>query len=205
MLFRSLEGDNLEIKAIKGLIEQGTETALARMPGEAADASLARGFKSENKGRNESSGGRRTGMAWSTNWPDGMKPQPCPTAEGSDSQRSSGNQGTTLGAITDGLQVKQTAVEVKAEPHPAAERSNYLRSTGDQGMIQAAKSEGTKEKQHVVDMRTAAQLKPWDMRNSGRQRPGGHSRVMVAARQHDMVWVPKAAAVSDSAEVGKFT
>ncbi|CAM0875343.1 unnamed protein product [Alopecurus aequalis] len=196
------EGVSLEIKGIKGLIEQGTETALAR---EEADASLARGFKPENKGKKESSRGRHTGMTPpSIDCPDGIKPQPCPAAVGSDSQKSSGCQGTILAAKTEGLEGKLTVVEVKAHPHLAAESGSYLKSSSDQGMIQAAESEGSKEKQRVVDMRTTAQLKPWDMRNSGRQRPGGHSRVNVAARQHDMVWVPKAAAVADNAEVGKF-
>jgi hypothetical protein len=71
-------------------------------------------------------------------------------------------------------------------------------------MIQAAKPEGSGEKQRVVEMRTASQLKPRNMRNSGRQWPGDHSRVNFTARQNSMVWMPKAAAAPDCAEVGKF-
>jgi hypothetical protein len=173
-------GVSLEIKGNKGLIEQGTETALAKNPIEAADASLARGFMSENKGKKESSGGRHTA---------GMKAQLCPATEGNGSHRSKGGQGTTWEAKKESFQGKQT--EVKAQPHPADESSGYLRSSGDQGMIQAAKFDGSEEKQCVVEMRTVAQLKPCDTRNSGRQQPRGQSRGNVTARQHGMVWVPK--------------
>ncbi|XP_051178908.1 uncharacterized protein [Lolium perenne] len=201
----SFGGVNLEIKGNKGLTEQGTETALPMMSSKAADASLARGFKSENKLRNEPSAGRHAGMPPSTACRDGMKTQPCPAAVGSGSQRSSGGgQGTTWEAKTEGLQGKQRAEEVKAQSHPAAESSGYLRSSSDQGMIQAAKPEGSGEKQRVVEMRTASQLKPRNMRNSGRQWPGDHSRVNFAARQNSMVWMPKAAAAPDCAEVGNF-
>uniref|UniRef100_A0ACD5WDI4 Uncharacterized protein n=1 Tax=Avena sativa TaxID=4498 RepID=A0ACD5WDI4_AVESA len=186
---------NLDIKGNKGLIEQGTEAALARIPIEAADASLARGFKSENKGEKESSGGKHTGMA-------GMKAQPYPAAEGRGSHRSNGGQGATWEAKTEGLQEKQTVVEVNVQPKLVAESSSYL-SSGDQGMIQAAKSKGSEEKQRVVEMRTTAQLKPRGMRNSGRQPPGGR-RVNFSTEQHGRVWVPKAVAVPDSAIVGKF-
>jgi hypothetical protein len=175
-------GVNAEIKGGKGLIEPGRETALGRNPIEAADASVVRGFMSENKGKKESSGGRHTA---------GMKVQPCPATEGNGSHRSNVGQGSTWEARTEGFQGKQTAVEVKPQPDPAAESSGFLRSSGDQGMIQAAKSDGSEEKQRVVETRTVAQLKPCDTRNSGRQRPGGQSRVNVTARQHGMVWVPK--------------
>jgi hypothetical protein len=200
----SFGGVNSEIKGNKGLIEQGTETALPRVSSKAADASLARGFKSENKGRNEPSAGRNAGMPPSTACRDGMKTLPCPAAVGSGSQRSNGGQGTTSEAKTEGLQGEQRAEEVKAQSHPAAQCSGYLRSSGDQGMIQAAKPEGSGEKQRVVEMRTASQLKPRDVRNSGRQWPGDHSRVNFTARQNSMVWMPKAAAAPDCAEVGKF-
>uniref|UniRef100_A0ACD6A802 Uncharacterized protein n=1 Tax=Avena sativa TaxID=4498 RepID=A0ACD6A802_AVESA len=179
---------NLEIKGNKGLIEQGTEAAFARMPIES--------FKSENKGEKESSGGRHTGMA-------GMKGQPYPAAEGRGSHRSNGGQGATWEAKTEGLQEKQTVVEVNVQPKLVAESSSYLRSSGDQGMIQAAKSKGSEEKQRVVELRTTAQLKPRDMRNSGRQRLGGN-RVNFSTEHHGRVWVPKAAAVPDNAIVGKF-
>lgn len=192
-----LEGVNSETKGNKGLIEQGPETALAIMPVEEANTSLARGFKSENKGKKESSGGRHGGMA-------GMKAQLCPAAEDSGSYRSNDGQGTTWEAKTEGLHAKQTVVEVNVRSNPAAEGSSYLRSIGDQGMIQAAKADGSEEKQRVVEMRTTAQLKPCDMRYSGRQRPGGHSRVNVTARQHGMVWMPKTTAALDSVEVAKF-
>jgi hypothetical protein len=194
----SFGGVNLEIKGNKGLIEQGTETALPRMSSKAADSSLARRFKSENKGRNEASAGRHAGMPPSTACRDGMKTQPCPAAVGGGGQR------TTWEAKTEGLQGKQRAEEVKAQSHPTAESIAFLRSSSNQGMIQVAKPEGSEEKQRVVEMRTASQLKPRDMRNSGRQWPGDHSRVNFTARQNSMVWMPKAAAAPDCAEVGKF-
>lgn len=217
---RGINSENIE----KGSGEPHTGTASSG----ALDVSPPSGAKSEKIGKNKPSEGMCADMVPSSNMRYRKTAKTRPTVRSN--RRSSGGQGLMWEAKSEGLGEKQTVVEVSAQSQTSAEgcnnrrmevksessgkkqlmvkvvaqpclatedSSNRRRDSG-QGTIREAKCEGLDEKQPVVEVRATAQWKLWRVRHSHERLPGGGSGV---AGEHGGVWVPKATAVRDSANM----
>lgn len=144
-----------------GSNNQSIAKASVSPQGEAAEDSPLQGVKSDNKRKkkkNKPSGGRQADAAPGSDWPNGRRDQPRPSAEGSRGRRNGDGQGTIWEVKSDGLGGKQTEVEGKVYSHPPTESSSNRRRGSGKGMTRKAKFDDFGEKQPVVE--TRAHLHP---------------------------------------------